>query len=414
MKTSKLQSKIQNWEARKLGQVTQIIMGQSPPSSTYNTEGSGLPFFQGKFEFGELYPTPTKFCKEPIRIASKDDVLISVRAPVGPVNLAPSKCCIGRGLSSIRASEDSLDQFFLFFYLKFYETRWLALGSTFAAIGRRNLENLKIPIPPIEIQHQIVERLDAIRKAQELNDKQIALADELFQSLLHRELDPKGKNWETRKLEEFAIFKRGPFGGSLKKEIFVETGYKVYEQKNVIHNDFSLGGYFITEGKYKEMTGFAVRPGDLIMSCSGTIGKVAIVPEDASPGIINQALLKVAPRSKFVLGSYLKLVIESRPIQNKIFTKIRGSAIRNVASVGEIKRIRIFLPTLETQRQIVQKLQAVQDYKKSLLTQKEKLKELFESTLDKAMTPQSHFAPTGQEGELGRFYNKQGERNGLL
>ena len=79
-----------------MGEVAEIIMGQSPPSSTYNERGEGLPFFQGKAEFGELYPTPIKYCTSPTRIAEAGDVLIPVRAPVGNINLAKEKSGIGR------------------------------------------------------------------------------------------------------------------------------------------------------------------------------------------------------------------------------------------------------------------------------------------------------------------------------
>ena len=79
-----------------------MIQGQSPPGSSYNTEGKGLPFFQGKAEFGELYPTAVKWCTEPSKIAQRDDILISVRAPVGPTNLCPEQACIGRGLAALR------------------------------------------------------------------------------------------------------------------------------------------------------------------------------------------------------------------------------------------------------------------------------------------------------------------------
>lgn len=75
----------------KLGEISEIILGQSPPSSTYNENGSGVPFYQGKLEFGDIYPTPQKWCSAPKKIAEKGDVLISVRAPVGPTNICPER-----------------------------------------------------------------------------------------------------------------------------------------------------------------------------------------------------------------------------------------------------------------------------------------------------------------------------------
>jgi len=108
-----------DWNVQELGDesIADIIAGQSPPSSTYNKENRGLPFLQGKMEFGEMFPSPTTYCLEPIKIAKKNDVLLSVRAPVGDVNIAPSECCIGRGLAAIRAKVDKLNHLFLFYYL---------------------------------------------------------------------------------------------------------------------------------------------------------------------------------------------------------------------------------------------------------------------------------------------------------
>ena len=90
------------WKIVKLGDLCDIVMGQSPPSSTYNSDGIGLPFFQGKAEFTELYPLTKKWCSEPKKIAELNDILLSVRAPVGDTNIANQKCCIGRGLAAIR------------------------------------------------------------------------------------------------------------------------------------------------------------------------------------------------------------------------------------------------------------------------------------------------------------------------
>ncbi len=178
-----------NWPVKKLGEVADILMGQSPPSSTYNLEGLGLPFFQGKAEFGVLYPKINKFCSNPIRIAQPGDALLSVRAPVGPLNIAKEKSCIGRGLCAIRAKEGLANQLYLYYLLKAHENNWLgSTGSTFQAINKTVIENLEIPFPNLYIQKKIVERLDTIRKAQELNDLQKDLLKELFDSVLDKSM----------------------------------------------------------------------------------------------------------------------------------------------------------------------------------------------------------------------------------
>lgn len=163
------------WEVVRLGDknVVDIIMGQSPPSSTYNKKGVGLPFLQGKAEFGEIHPSPILYCSKPIKIAESNDILLSVRAPVGDVNIAPLKCCIGRGLSSIRAKSDKLYYLFLFYYLKFTIKRFrlLSMGSTFKAIRKGEIENYKIPLPPLQEQQRIAEILSTVDKKLELERK---------------------------------------------------------------------------------------------------------------------------------------------------------------------------------------------------------------------------------------------------
>jgi len=324
-------------------------------------------------------------------VAPKNSVLVSrVRPTRGAIILIDKHYPVSSAFTMLKAKPSETLSKFLFYWLNSSKNFLTYLqrkqkGSNYPSVREKDILDFKISIPPLAIQRKIVEKLDAIKKAQELNDKQIVLADELFQSLLHRELDPRGKNREVKKLGEIAEFKRGPFGGSLKKEIFVEKGYKVYEQQNVILNNFKLGNYYITEDKYKSMLGFSIKPGDLMMSCSGTIGKIVIAPEKFEPGIINQALLKLTPLRDFISAPYLKFFLESNPIQVKILKQTRGSSITNVASVKEIKSIKVPLPPIETQKKIVEKLSAVQDYKKKLLEQKQKLQEFFDSVLNKSM-----------------------------
>jgi len=103
------------WVTKKLGEVCEITMGASPDSKSYNTSRDGLPFYQGKTEFGVEHPTPVKWCSAPVKIASTGDILLSVRAPIGPVNFANEKCCIGRGLSALRFEGE---QRYLYFFLQ--------------------------------------------------------------------------------------------------------------------------------------------------------------------------------------------------------------------------------------------------------------------------------------------------------
>ena len=149
------------WSCVKLGDVCDIVMGQSPPSSTYNTEEIGLPFFQGKAEFTELYPEVRKWCSEPKKTAEQYDILVSVRAPVGSTNIANQKCCIGRGLAAIRYP-DCNKFIFYFFRLNEKELDKLGTGTTFKAISNKTLRELKIPLPPLPEQKKIVEKIEEL------------------------------------------------------------------------------------------------------------------------------------------------------------------------------------------------------------------------------------------------------------
>jgi type I restriction enzyme S subunit len=142
-------------------EVAVIVMGQSPLSSTYNDKGRGLPFFQGKAEFTELHPVVRKWCSEPKRIAEPNDVLVSVRAPVGSTNIANQKCCIGRGLAAIRYPPQHR---FLFYYLRLVERKLdeKGTGTTFRAISGDVLRELDFPLPPLSEQHRIVEKIETL------------------------------------------------------------------------------------------------------------------------------------------------------------------------------------------------------------------------------------------------------------
>jgi len=176
----------EDWDIMKLGdtRIAKIIMGTSPPSSTYNKNGDGVPFLQGAAEFGEIYPVPLMYCSKPVKLAEKDDVLISVRAPVGEVNFAPSKCCIGRGLAAIRPNSSVFNPRFAFYYLKYASRRLVGRGSTFGAIRKRHLENFLIALPPKPVQDRIASMLSAIEEQIQKESRKLEYVRTLKNGLL--------------------------------------------------------------------------------------------------------------------------------------------------------------------------------------------------------------------------------------
>ena len=147
----------QGWKWASLGDTSLVtlIMGQSPPSETYNKEQKGLPFFQGCTDFGRIHPEPSVWCSDPNRIAEPNDILMSVRAPVGPTNIAKEKCCIGRGIAAIRCKEGLFYKYLIWVLQKFErEICSEGSGSVFGAIGKDKLKAVRFPIP-LDIKEQI-------------------------------------------------------------------------------------------------------------------------------------------------------------------------------------------------------------------------------------------------------------------
>ena len=222
--------------------------------------------------------------------------------------------------------------------------------------------------------------------------------------------------WEVKKLGEVCDFVRGPFGGSLKKNIFKQDGYAVYEQQHAIYDQFDNVRYFIDENKFNEMKRFELKPGDLIMSCSGTMGKIAIVPKNIKKGIINQALLKLAP-SKKISNVFLKLWMQSLSFQDSLKAYSQGAAIQNVASVAILKNIEIHLPPIPEQHLIVSILNkafaALAKAKENAEMNLQNAKELFESYLKSVFYYNSKNWEEKKLGEVCEYIKIQNKKHNL-
>ena len=173
------------------------------------------------------------------------------------------------------------------------------------------------------------------------------------------------KGWEVTSLEKVcSSIVRGPFGSALKKEFFVlpdDTTYKVYEQKHAIQKDANIGNYYVTADKFKELSRFEVKAGDIIMSCSGTIGELFIIPSNAEKGLMNQALLKFT-LNDCICKDYFLFLMES---VKKNFT-IRGTGLQNIGSVKIIKAMKFGLPTLPLQHLFAQRIEQIERQKSAV------------------------------------------------
>ena len=198
----------------KLGEVCKLNMGQSPDSNSYNDTGDGIPFFQGNADFGEVHPNIRVWCNAPTKIAHPGEILISVRAPIGAMNIADCECCIGRGLASISADEAVCTTKYLWYGIssKIEELNAKGTGSTFKAVNKKTLEETEIPIRDLMEQERIAAKLDSVTALITLRKQQLKKLDELVKARFVEMFGDPVKNtmdWEIKPLSELGELNRG-------------------------------------------------------------------------------------------------------------------------------------------------------------------------------------------------------------
>lgn len=167
----------------KLGKICEITMGQSPESQYYNVLAQGLPFFQGNADFGERHPFVRVWCTNPKKTSDVGAILMSVRAPIGALNLVNVKCAIGRGLVSLKPNSKCMLKYLLYALKSKVEVlKSMGTGSTFKAISKPIVEELEIPLPPIEEQRAIAEKLDKVSQLVDKRKEQLQQLDQLVKS----------------------------------------------------------------------------------------------------------------------------------------------------------------------------------------------------------------------------------------
>lgn len=382
------------WAIKKIKEVAIVTAGQSPEGKFYNSDGEGMPFFQGKKEFNDKYIGEAKVWTTKIaKVAEIGDVLMSVRAPVGPINFATEQCCIGRGLASIRVKE-KFDRDFLFLFFKNIENQLTGnAGAVFNSINKGQIENIEIPVPSLSEQQAIVEKLNAafelIDRAKANIEENIQNGKELFQSKLNQVFSQKGDGWEERKLDEVTIIKgRIGYRGYTKEDLVNKgEGAITLSPSNIVNNRFHTNNCtYISWFKYEESPEIMVFDGDILFVKTGsTYGKVAVVENLSEKATINPqfvVLKNIKINNKFLFYS-----LTTKIFKEKVESIVGGTATPTLSQTN-LGNLTIYHPNLETQQKIVAQLdelsaqteQLQQKYAQKLSN----LEELKKSILEKA------------------------------
>ena len=350
-------------EVKKLKECCTIIAGQSPESKYYNSNGDGLPFFQGKADFGELYPSIRVYCSQPTKIAEKDDILLSVRAPVGPTNLAPCKVCIGRGLTAIRPSEVLLTRYVLLFF-RYFEAQLASkgAGTTFKAITQDVVKNLEIPIPPLPEQERIVARIEelfsqldaGVETLKKTKAEIVLYRQAVFSSVI-------GKyDGVSKKLSDIAVTVDGDRGKNYpKKAELTQTGDCLFlTAANVKPYGWSFeDNTFISKEKDSILHGGRLQKNDVVITTRGTLGNVAIYDESVPFDTvrINSCMLIIRVTDESVSPYYLAQYLMSPMFKYQI-AKLKSGTAQPQIPANILREIPLKIPSSNDQNAIIGEL----------------------------------------------------------
>lgn len=257
-------------------------------------------------------------------------------------------------------------------YIDQYDKAYMKLET----FNKKFPEDMKKSILQMAIQGKLVEQRPEEGTADELYEQIVAEKAQLIKDGKIKKEKPLPEitkdefpfeipsSWKWVRFGDFGSYKKGPFGSALTKSIFVPKGddtIKVYEQKNAIQKDASLGEYYITRDYFEsKMKGFEVFPGDIIVSCAGTIGETYIMPEEIEQGIINQALMRMQLMPS-VYAEYF-LIYFDVILKQTARKSSKGSAIKNIPPFDELKSYLVPLPPLAEQKRVVAKIEELLPY----------------------------------------------------
>lgn len=347
-------------EVKKLKECCTIIAGQSPESKYYNSNGDGLPFFQGKADFGELYPSIRVYCSQPTKIAEKDDILLSVRAPVGPTNLAPCKVCIGRGLTAIRPSEVLLTRYVLLFF-RYFEAQLASkgTGTTFKAITQDVVKNLEIPISPLPEQERIVARIEELFS--QLDAGVETLKKTKAQLVVYRQAVLKEAfegDYPRKQLKEFS---KAISGFAFKSSRYSPDGnYVVVKIGNVKerHFDFSRDLTKTLEADDSILEKYLLRRGDCLITLTGSRGKrdygfVAMVGNQNNY-LLNQRVAALRLDQSVALPEFFQYYLASPSYRDMFFGYETGNVGQGNVGIKALLDPYVILPDIDMQKRIVE------------------------------------------------------------
>jgi len=352
----------EGWTKCRLGDIADIKMGQSPKSESYNDSGEGLPFLQGSRTFGSRYPLIDTYCTDPKIIANEGEILFSVRAPVGNINIADKKICIGRGLASLNAKNQQ--NLFLFYLLHFIKDDIINLesGTVFGSVNKKDLESVPILLPPLPEQRAIASIFPPIEDKIELlrqeNETLYNMINTLFKQWFIKEAK---EDWERPKLGEVVTI---TYGKNLPTKNLLESGYPVFGSNGQIG--------FYNEYMYDEP--------QVLISCRGAAsGKVNIsLPKSF---VTNNSFILVRDKRKDIPLEYLKYYC-----LNYDFTPyITGSAQPQI-TIDNLYNAEFLIPPLNLINKFIEIVKVVEDKQINISEQIQTLTQLFDTLLHGLMS----------------------------
>ena len=365
------------YPTKKLGEVADYINGRAFKPTEWGE--IGLPIIR----IQNLTETQEKFNYfngklEDRYLVKNGDILLSWSASLGVYIWDKGDAALNQHIFKVIPHKD-INKSYLFYSLivAVEELKRRVHGSTMTHVTKPVFNRVTTKVPPLQIQKQIVERMDKIVEAQKLNDEFIQKSDELFQSLLHQELNPGGKDWEIKSIGEVCkIVGGGTPSREELKHFKGEIPWVTVKDLHVLEIEDTLE--HINKESLKNCAANLVPANTVLVATRVGLGKVAIARK---PLTFNQDIKGLIANDNIDAGYLFYIVLKNA---GKIEKNGKGATVKGVTQEF-LKSIKIPLPPLQTQKQIVAKLSAAQDYKKQLLAQKSLLKELFDSVLAKCM-----------------------------